>query len=227
MSSWKPFDQSNPMLHRLAHHPEAEDFFNIVASCKRYDLESIARLWISEGIPFAFRESAGVYEEMRYWLSCMLGVHTKDITLHGSARIGFSMAPHKYGKSFGGGSDFDLSIVNGELFEKCSLELRSFKFEFDGGNIKTTPKNMKNWAGFCDRLEKLLSSGYINTFQAPPHELLTPTVVKVRDTMWRAGQKLRVTQDVPQFTSMNARLYRSWDDLIDRVALNLSSLVSR
>lgn len=226
MSTWNPFDQSNPMLHKLAHHPESEIFRDIVKVSSSYDLESIARLWISEGIPFAFKDCAGVYEELRFWLACRLRVNAKDITLNGSGRIGFSMAPYKYGNAFGGSSDFDMSLVDAPLFDKCAVELRAFKEALDAGEVDASDTQLKHWSDYCSRLNKLLADGYINTFQTPPLKDYTPTIVNIRDSMWRASERLKVTESAPPFTKINARLYRSWDDLVNRVAINLASLKS-
>ncbi|MFS6701099.1 hypothetical protein, partial [Staphylococcus aureus] len=57
--------------------------------------EAIARLWLSEGIPFAFKKSPALYEVVRVWLGTRLNVDPKEIHLSGSARIGQSLAPAK------------------------------------------------------------------------------------------------------------------------------------
>ncbi|MBC3434005.1 hypothetical protein HU735_01155 [Pseudomonas sp. BW16M2] len=224
MTSWQPFDQSNPKLRKLAHHPESHEFKSIIETSSKYDFESLARLWLSEGIPFAFKEQAGVYDEMRFWIASVLGVSSVDVTLQGSGRIGFSMAPHKFGNTFGDSSDFDLSIVDKGLFDRCGDELQDFKKAFESGRIESAAKAKVHRVDFCKRLDNLIRLGYINTFQAPSLKDYTPTILKIKDTMYRAGEKLKVTPGVPQFTSLNARLYRSWDDLVDRVATNLSEL---
>ena len=52
---------------------------------------SIARLWLSEGIPYAFKDCPGIYESVRTWLSSCLGIHAKEIGITGSAMLGTSL----------------------------------------------------------------------------------------------------------------------------------------
>ena len=52
---------------------------------------TLAQLWMTEGIPFAFEERPAVYESIRIWLGRELGVHAKQIGLTGS---GPQRSPH-------------------------------------------------------------------------------------------------------------------------------------
>ena len=57
----------------------------------------VARLWVSEGIPFAFRECPALYEVARAWLAEQLGLDSREISLRGSGRLGYSLSPKKMG----------------------------------------------------------------------------------------------------------------------------------
>jgi hypothetical protein len=60
-----------------------------------------------------------LYEAVREWMSVRLQVHPKNVTLIGSARIGFSMCPRpNYGRQFGANSDLDFSVVDERLFSE-------------------------------------------------------------------------------------------------------------
>ena len=48
----------------------------------------LARLWISKGIPFAFKQCPGLYEELRQSLAERLGLDAKQISIAGSGRLG-------------------------------------------------------------------------------------------------------------------------------------------
>lgn len=105
----------------------------------------IARLWLSEGIPFAFRNCPAIYESVRSWLSTRLDVHAKEINLTGSARLGSSIAPGKIGKPFDDASDLDLFIVSEVLFGRLKEDFLRWSFDLESGAAK--PRNDRE-AGF-------------------------------------------------------------------------------
>lgn len=209
----------------MRYHPELEEFREVLKAAGKYDLEAIARLWLSEGIPYAFRETAGIYDELRFWLACRLGVNGKDVTIVGSGRIGFSMSPRKFGATFGDNSDLDLSVVNLCLFEKCSREAQKFKEDFVSGELRGSDTQNNNWADTIKYLDNNLRSGFVDTFKIPAGKLSAPTILSIKDSMYRAGEMLKVTNGVPVFTKVTARVYRDWDALVERVAFNLGSAV--
>ncbi len=105
--------------------------------------ESIARLWISEGIPFAFRKCPALYDEIRCWLGWKLGVSPKQISMTGSARIGKSLAPHKFGKEFDSDSDLDLFVVCEDLFGKVTEDFRAWERDYKGRSVHPGNDNEK------------------------------------------------------------------------------------
>ena len=60
----------------------------------------LARLWISEGIPFAFRKCPGLYGEVRDSLAKGLELDAKQISVVGSGRLGYSLAPKRWGTAY-------------------------------------------------------------------------------------------------------------------------------
>ena len=57
----------------------------------RQDRAIVARLWVAEGIPYAFRKCPALYEEIRSWLADGLDVDAKEISIAGSGRTGYSL----------------------------------------------------------------------------------------------------------------------------------------
>ena len=97
------------------------------------------RLWLTEGIPFAFGNYPVAYEEMRGWLGARLTVCPKQITLLGSGRIGFSLTRARFGRPFGHDSDLDLSIVSDTLFHRFAEAFGRWKQDYSEGAIR--PRN--------------------------------------------------------------------------------------
>src|SRR4029077_7660969 len=79
---------------------------------------AIARLWMSEGIPFAFLKSPALYEAVRTWVASRLVIEPKEITLTGSARLGQSLTPARLGAPFSDKSDLDFATVSSSLFDR-------------------------------------------------------------------------------------------------------------
>lgn len=167
----------------MPHHPCPKEFRQAIRNSQSRDREIIARLWLSEGIPYAFREKASIYDELRYWLSDRLDVNCKDVTIVGSGRIGFSMKPSKYGAQFGGGdgSDLDFSIVNRHLFDLCAAEALSFKLEFESNRLNPNSNQRKYWSDTVGRIQSHLSAGFVDTFSIPGMKDISPSILLVKD----------------------------------------------
>jgi hypothetical protein len=107
-----------------------------MAGAPRAAREIVARLWLTEGLPSAFFTSPAIYEDMRGWLASRLNVHPKEVTLIGSARLGYSLAPPpNFGRPFGPRSDLDLSIVSADLFKRVTLAFSSFAVDYRAGAV--------------------------------------------------------------------------------------------
>ena len=74
-------------------YPGANQIQTIAKNGGNSARNSIARLWLSEGIPYAFKESPILYDEIRSWLAIKLDIDPKEISMTGSGRIGQSLAP--------------------------------------------------------------------------------------------------------------------------------------
>lgn len=75
------------------------------------------------GIPFAFEGDPGLYGTLLGEISAALEIEQETITLVGSGRIGFSLAPEKYGTPFSDKSDLDMAIINADLFDQAWREM--------------------------------------------------------------------------------------------------------
>ncbi|WP_298410365.1 hypothetical protein [Janthinobacterium sp.] len=217
------FSLANIDLQNLAYYPEVEIFKKAILSSSDRDRKSLVRLWLTEGIPYAFKNNAGTYDEMREWLAIKLNIHAKDVTLVGSGRIGFSMKPNVFGRSFGGASDLDLTIINKELFEACKSDAQ--KFSNDIISKKISPKSefqKTNWEDTIKRLPTLIKRGFIDTNQILGNENYA-SILKINNTMWQLSVKLKNTPEIMTPKKVTARIYSDWDSLVTRVSFNLDS----
>lgn len=197
----------------------------LVAAAKKGGEQSkiaIARLWLSEGIPYAFKDKPALYESVRSWLSIRLDVDPKDVHLTGSARIGQSLAPSKLGKVFGGHSDLDIFIISLSLFEKMKSDFNSWSYKFESSETKPTNETERvYWQDNIHRGPKNINRGFIDSGLTPNHEAYK-TITNISQTMWLLKGKLDVTEGAPLVKGASIRCYRDWGSYVRQMVLSLA-----
>ena len=129
---------------------------------------TLAQLWITEGIPFAFRECPAVYESIRIWLGHELRVHAKQVGLTGSGRFGESINPQKFGQPFDKKSDLDFYIVSDQLFSAYRCEFFTWCKDYTSGKIIFRNNREKIlWKDNKNRVPKNIKLGFIDVNRIP------------------------------------------------------------
>lgn len=194
------------------------------ATATRYSHEIVARLWLTEGCPSAFRTCPSVYEDIRGWLSSRLQVHPKEITLIGSARIGYSLAPPpEFGRPFGDKSDLDLSVISRALFDRLVSAFAAFSDDYKKGTV--LPRNERErelWSANLVFGERNIPRGFFDANKVPNFDRY-PVAQQVNQAMWALLKKLEVTVGAPKVRRASTRVYRDWQSFILRVSLNLQA----
>ena len=210
------------LLNLSCQHPDAEAFRQAIISSTRNSRESVVRLWLTEGIPFAFRDRPAVFEALRAWLGEHLTVCPKEITLIGSARIGFSLAsPPKYGRPFNEESDLDLSVVSSRLFKEFSDSFERWKADYTTEFVQ--PRNQKErkyWDHNIDLIPRNLSKGFVDAKKLPNLSRY-PIAQSVSQALYILKRKLEITEGAPKVRDASIRVYNSWQTLVAQATLNL------
>lgn len=216
------FRVSNPLLGIVDTYPDAA----LIKEAARIGGEpsriAIARLWLSEGIPYAFKGCPGIYESLRTWLGSRLSVDPKEVHVTGSARLGQSLSPHQLGKPFCDDSDLDLFIVSESLFDNMKHDFNTWSYDFESG--KTTASNAREggfWKDNNQRGSKLILRGFLDSKLVPNHESY-PTIMNIAQSMWLLKEKLDITVDAPKIAEASVRCYRSWNDYVRQTVLSLA-----
>lgn len=218
------FKIPNPLKDLVECYPDAKKIQRIVKEGGENARLAIARLWLSEGIPFAFKNSPGIYEALRSWVAIRLSIDPKDISITGSARIGQSLSPQKIGKLFDANSDLDIFVVSDDLFEKLKDDFNQWTYDFEVGDIKpTNDRQLSFWKDNYVRGSKLLARGFMDSKLIPNCEKYK-TAKNIAQTMWLVKEKLSITPDAPAISQASVRCYRSWNDFAKQVSLNLKEL---
>lgn len=74
-----PFKVDGRLERLLSQYPDSTQFLEAATSL--VSREMLVRLWLTEGIPFAFRDCPALYETTRAWLAARWRVCPKEITL--------------------------------------------------------------------------------------------------------------------------------------------------
>jgi hypothetical protein len=218
----EPFKVATQLGTLLDSYPDAKILVDVAAKGGEQSKVAIARLWLAEGIPYAFRNKPALYESVRSWLSTRLGVDAKEIHLTGSARIGQSLAPKKLGEIFGDHSDLDIFIVSRNLFERMKADFNHWSYEFEGGLVHpSNDRERRFWEDNNQRGPKLIQRGFLDS-NIIPNRAAYPTIKNIAQTMWLLKGKLDITENAPRVRSASVRCYLDWVSYVRQMVISLS-----
>ena len=221
----EPFKIPESLESLIDPYPQPKILLDAVHSCDEWARVALAQLWLSEGVPEAFGNCPAIYEAVRCWLSDRLGIHAKKISLVGSARLGYSLAPKKFGVLFHSKSDLDLFIVSTNLFERLKEDFHRWSSDFESGEIKPLHTDEKKWwPANYDLVPKNIQRGFIDTRKIPNYEAY-PVAQQVNETMSELVKKLKATPNAPKPNKASVRCYSSWDSFVRQQSLNLALLL--
>ena len=101
-------------------YPTVEEFKDLLRTKK---LDWILDRHVLTGLPACFSEDPGMHDVMMDSLARGLRVGREDIRVVGSARMGFSLAPKKFGQKFNKFSDIDIVVVSPEHFDSSWIDI--------------------------------------------------------------------------------------------------------
>jgi len=216
------FNVPDELLTLLTTYPNANDIVSAARSGGNVSKTAIARLWLSEGIPYAFKDNPALYESIRTWLSNKLSVEAKDIHLTGSARLGQSLAPKKLGNVFGEHSDLDIFIISTNLFEKVKQDFDSWAQLFETKEINPRNHTEHNyWIENLQRGRQNINKGFLNS-NIVPNRSQFKTASEIAQSMWLLKSKLEVTDNAPIIKGASVRCYKDWNSFVRQTVLSLS-----
>ncbi|WP_424950756.1 hypothetical protein [Deinococcus sp.] len=83
-----------------------------------------------------------------------LEIEASSIHIVGSAKLGFSCAPHKFGREFNVNSDIDVVIIDANLFDKLWHKILEWTYSRRGTIEKQELDDIKNY-------RKLITKGFL------------------------------------------------------------------
>ena len=220
-----PFPNANSSYELQNGYLTAEQLKTIFNKSNESQRCGIIRLWITEGVPYAFKDCPMFYEDVRQFIAQGVNVHPKEVTLVGSSRIGYSMKPYKWGKPYSKSSDFDFTIISNASYAKLVTDFQRWVSDIASKNIIPKSKEqLTYWLSSIDTVNRNIPKGYIYTKNLFSHKNYL-TVSKCFISMKNLKEKISKTPDFPQASDVSIRVYSSWDTCIKQVKFNLQSSI--
>jgi hypothetical protein len=222
----KPFNIPKALDPLIDTYPPLETIVAAIKGGDRDTYAALARLWLSEGIPYCFKNRPIIYEGMRTWLSRQLQVNAKEITLIGSGRLGFSLSPDEnLGRCFGECSDLDMTAISLALFERLGEMFRRWHADYLAGIVSPGfTRQGKYWEDNAMRVPSNLARGFIDSHKIPAFYRY-PEAQVIASALYIAREKLKATTGAPRVRRVTLRVFRDWDSFIRQFSVNLQSLL--
>lgn len=218
----RPFQISNVGRAIVESYPPAEIIRTNAPRLPYQEILGFLRLWITEGIPYCFREAPMLYEMLREWLGRQLGTDPKSVTIIGSGRIGYSLAPPpQFGSPFTPQSDLDFSVIAEPLFDRLSAEF--YRWRADTLEGRAQPQNATQrsfWEVNQRDLPRSIARGFLDPHKIPLRREYA-TAQRIGQALWLMQQKLKITPGAPNVRKVTLRVYTNWSSFLRLLNLNL------
>jgi len=185
-------------------YPSANEFKHILLTTP---LDVVVQDYVFQETPFVFRGQPELMLHLRRHLCAALPVAEENITVVGSAKMGFSLSPDAFPRRFTDRSDIDVIIVNEPLFDQVWTTVIQWHYP-----RRTFRLGEADWRWASGRMKELYW-GWFTPDKIRYEGLSFPqALTPLRDlsTAWfNAFQSL---SQYPEFASrqISGRLYRTW-----------------
>jgi len=206
-------------------YPCPEELRTIAKSVTDREKIGIVQQWLSEGIPYCFRECPLLYEAIRGWLAKAIEIQAKEITLIGSARIGYSLAPgDDYGRPFNNRSDLDFGVISSVLFDNCVAAFELWLGDYQNGRVSpTNPTQGFWWKNNATGVPNNITRGFIDPKKIPTLKRYQ-IACDIVDSLYRLHRKIKMTGYAPRVREVTIRVYRDWWAAIRQFKINFSMI---
>jgi hypothetical protein len=153
------------------------------------DVSDLVQRHITHGECFTL--SAASYIDLKSRIASKFGIHTSEVVVVGSAKLGFSIVPSKRYRPFGEYSDIDVALSSGDLFDAIWKDVFDYwaRPEF--------------WLGLDD-FRKYLFRGWMRPDKLPPARSFARS-----QEWWEFFRQLTTGGDFGPYKITGA-LYKNW-----------------
>jgi hypothetical protein len=186
------------------------------------ELRRFARIILTEGIPFAFSRYPMAFEFARERAASSINVDPKQISITGSARLGYSLSPRKFGQAYDpAASDVDLFLIDQEKFSALAAEYAEFIALFERGKLKPRNENeQKYWPETKQFCPASIRRGFIDQKYVPAFDEL-PMSQNLGEANFLFWVNVNGVMRKKAVRRSSLRAYRDWNAAVDQIALSL------
>jgi hypothetical protein len=220
----------------LGRYPDARTAAAALVLMTREERCGFCRSFLTEGTPEIFKDFPMLYEAMRDWIADRLSsgddglrVEPKEITLFGSARLGYSLTPHpKFGQPFAPGkSDLNIAVISFPLFDALCNEFVTWRRDFESEAVSpSTATEQALWPENILVLGSKISRGFVDPINIPCRRRYV-LVRRLKSTMDDLTSQLAIAAGAPKVRRCSIRVFRDWRSCISQMCLNLNRAVPR
>lgn len=192
------------------------------------ELRRFVRIVLTEGIPCAFAQFPLAYEFARQRAAERIGVDPKQISITGSARLGYSLSPHKFGKAYDpSASDVDLFLIDETRFAALAQEFADFVALFESAKIH--PRNEReraNWEENKRIVPSAIRRGFIDQKYVPAWNQF-PMAQRLGDAKFKFQDNLNSAIKNDTVKKVSLRVYRDWDAAVAQISYTLMTTLEK
>jgi hypothetical protein len=202
----------------MQEYPTPEEFKDLLLSMP---IEEVVREYVFRGLPYIFRRTPQSLNTLYRHLCPRLNLVEQDITVVGSAKIGFSLSPHSFPRKFTTRSDIDVLVVSESLFDLVWMTMlrwhyprRSALFSRTELSWTNARKNDLYWGWFVPSEIRYEGLSFPQSLQP------------LRDISTSWFNAFRSLSLYPDFVGRNVsgRLYRTWEHALQYHVSGLSQI---
>jgi hypothetical protein len=218
----------------LGRYPDARTAAAALVLMTREERRGFCRSFLLEGTPAAFEDEPMIYEMMREWtarrltVGAEIQVDPKEITLLGSARLGYSLSPYpKFGRPFSADSDLNFAAVSRALFDALCGDFSRWRENFEKKQVTpSTPREQKHWPENLAVGDSKIYRGFLDLMNIPSRSLY-PAARRLKSAMDGLSHELWLTPRAPRVRECSLRVFRDWDACVSQTCLNLNQAVPK
>lgn len=102
----------------------------LIEEIKKTSISKVVNRYILRDDSVCFDNDISLISDLKESLSSHFKIHTKEIEIVGSGKLGFSLSEERLGKEFNKYSDIDLAIVSSQLFDFAWHSLLELDFRY-------------------------------------------------------------------------------------------------
>ena len=207
-------------------YPSAGSFKQLLA---QFPEDVLAKRYLLTGVPHIFKDHPLQYISFCETVSRNLDLGSHDVAVIGSTRIGYSLAPDKFGTPVKPGSDVDTVIVSEHLFKQGAFEVLRWLANCGpdvpyGDEAKDAEENIELDTDEWGRLKSAarnICNGYIAPNLLPDDSDYKQRIFGATNEV--ATQLLAMKPPGPVW-KVRCRIFRSWKEAESHYASSLRHL---